>query len=196
MTTMPSPTTSSSDAAIQHLRAEIISPVWHLSPPRITPLRTALASLTSFFAKRAHGLALLKMATSVVDHIEQQGNEAKVLDFLKENLAHIVSFYEEDDSDPEKEKETVRRAYKRFLRLNIRLTTPEGLPATNKEQNASALLAKLEKLSKESALLPRLLEQTDQLSTEDRERAATLFDTISCAINIAWAHLPSAPNQD
>lgn len=195
MTTMPSPTTSSSDAAVQYLRAEIISPVWHLSPQRITQLRTALASLTSFFAKRAHGLALLKMATSVVDHIEQQGNEAKVLDFLKENLAHIVSFYEEDDSDDEKEKETVRRAYQRFLRLNIRLT-PESLPATNQEQNASALLAKLEILSKESALLPRLFEQTDHLSPADREKAETLLGTISSAINIALSHLSSTPNQD
>lgn len=186
-----SPTTPSINAAIQQLRAEIIAPVWQLSPQRIIRLRTALASLASFFTNRPHALALLKMATSVVDHSEHHENHCNTVDFLKEAMAHIVSLYEDDEYDPDREKETASRAYKRFLRLNI--SVAKGSPqASNQGQNISELLAKLKTLSEETAHLPSLIEQIEGLSPEEIKRATALLGKISAAINIAWAHLPSS----
>ncbi len=180
------------NAAIQQLRAEIIAPVWQLSPQRIIRLRSAFATLSDFFAHRTHALALLKMATSVVDHLEHHDNQSNAVDFLKEAMAHIVSLYEDDEQDPHREKETASRAYKRFLRLNISLI--KGSPQSpNPGQTASELLDKLETLSKETSHLPHLLEQAGPLSPEDIQRASALLGKISAAINIVWAHLPSPP---
>ncbi len=187
-----SPTTPSTNAAIQQLRAEIIAPVWQLSPQRIIGLRSAFARLNSFFAHRTHALALLKMATSVVDHLEHHDNQSNAVDFLKEAMAHIVSLYEDDEHDPHREKETASRAYKRFLRLNISLTKG-GTQPPNPGRNAAELLDNLETLSKETSRLPHLLEQAGPLSPQELTRATALLGKISAAINIVWAHLPPTP---
>lgn len=180
------------DNAIGQLRAEIIAQDWQLSPQRIARLRDALASLRIFFASHSHALALLKMAISVVDHIEKQGSQAKALDFLKENLAHIVSIYEDDTNNADHAREIVSRAYKRFRRLDISLSTDSN-PVPDLGQNVLALLNKLEALANEAAHLPQLLAQSGNLDPEERKRAATLLGKISSAINIVWAQLPSPP---
>ncbi len=190
---MSSTTTPSIQAAIQHLRAEIIAPDWRLSPQRLIRLRAALASLRPLFAMRNHALALLKMANSIVDHIENDDRQQIIfIEFLKEALAHIVNFYDEDHADPEREKETAQRLYKRFQSLNISLSTGEPQTRQDERNIASLLLDNLESLANETAILPGLLEQVGPLSPEDSRRAASLLGKISAAINIVWAHLPSA----
>lgn len=164
---------------------------WQLSPQRLIRLKAALFKLNSFFTNRSHALALLKMAISVVGHLEQYGNQINAVDFLKEDMAHIVSLYEDDEYDPVKEKETAGRAYKRFLRLNICLAK-DPLELASQDPNASKLLGALETLVTETAHLPVLLEQSGPLSADDRNRAASLLGKISAAINITWAHLPPA----
>ncbi|MBU1639809.1 MAG: hypothetical protein KKG53_04920 [Proteobacteria bacterium] len=190
---MSSPTTPSISTAIEQLRAEIIAPDWQLSPQRLTRLKAALFKLDSFFTNRSHALTLLKMAISVVGHLEQHGNQVNAVDFLKEDLAHIVSLYEDDEYDPVKEKETADRAHKRFLRLNIYLAE-DPLASASKVQDAAKLLDALETLVTETAHLPDLLKLSGPLSPDDRNRAASLLGKISAAINITWAHLPPASN--
>lgn len=184
--------TLSINAAIQVLRAEIIAPTWEISPQRLVQLRAALSDLNVFFATRPHALALLKMATSVVVHIEQQDSQAKAVDFLKEAMAHIVSLYEDDEYDPEREKETASRAYKRFLRLNINFSK-ESLQAPSPARNTTHLLDTLADVAIETANLPVLLMQAGTLSPADQKRVASLLGKISTAINIVWARLPPAP---
>jgi MinD-like ATPase involved in chromosome partitioning or flagellar assembly len=181
---------SSIHAAIEQLRAEIIAQAWQLSPQRLIRLKAALVSLNQVFAQRPHALVLVKMARSVVDHIEQQGNQARVVDFLKENLAHIVNIYEEDEHDPDQEKEKASRAYKHFLRLNISLIKEDQQEL---QRHPSLLLEKLESLAHEITQLPDLLEQSRPLAPEDSKRATALLGKISAAINIIWARLPPPP---
>ncbi|MDR9500950.1 MAG: hypothetical protein RI601_04065 [Desulfurivibrionaceae bacterium] len=171
-------------AAIEQLRAEIISQDWRLSPRRLILLRAAFGRLSSFFSHRSHALALLKMAISVVNHMEQHSIQPADLDFLKEDMAHIVSLYEEDEEDAVQEKEIVRRTYKRFLRLNIPLVKG-GVHGNGRHQNGSALLEKLESILQQVAHLPGLLEQTGTLSLEEEERVAALLTNISTAVSRA-----------
>lgn len=182
-------------AAIEQLRAEIISQDWRLSPRRLVLLRAAFGRLSSFFALRSHALALLKMAVSVVNHLEQHGVQAAALDFLKEDMAHIVSLYEEDEEDAGHEKELVRRTYKRFLRLNIPLLKGE-VHSHGKHQNSSALLEKLESILQQVAHLPGLQEQTGTLSLEEEERVAALLTKISTAVSRASPNGLSASRGD
>ncbi len=179
------------DTAIAQLRAEIIAPDWQLSPQRITHLRAALTTLTSFFAERSHALALLKMASSVVDHIDHHEAQAPALDFLKEDMAHIVSLYEDDIVDADRDKDIVKRAYKRFRRLNISIAAESSLVPEQKN-NTLRLLNKLENLAEQAGDLPALLAQTGPLSPEETKRAAALLGKISAAINVVWARLPSS----
>lgn len=189
------PMSSAIHAAIEQLRAEIISQDWQISPRRLILLRGAFGRLSSFFAQRSHALALLKMAISVVNHLEQHGVQAAGLDFLKENMAHIVSLYEEDEEDTGREKELVRRTYKRFLRLNIPLLKGE-VHSHGEHQSSSALLEKLESILQQVAPLPGLLEQSGTLSQEEEERVAALLIKISTAVSRATSNGPSASRGD
>lgn len=193
---MSPPSSHFADSAIEQMRAEIIAQDWQLSSQRITRLREAFAHLSAFFKNRSHALALLRMACSVLDHIDQQGcDEANALDFLKEDMAHIVNLYEDDEYDPERTEQTVRRAYKRFLRLNINLTKEEFQPVI-KTDHSAPLLETLEALFKEASQLQTLLDQTGPLSPEDNLKATALLGKIAAAINITWARLPSPSNRE
>lgn len=178
------------------MRTEIIAQDWQLNSQRIAKLREAFAHLSDFFKKHSHALALIKMAYSVLEHIEQQGgDEANALDFLKEDMAHIVNLYEDDEYNPERSEQTVRRAYTRFLRLNINLTKEQIQPAP-KTDASTQLLATLETLVKEATLLPALLDQAPKLAEEDRLKAHALLGKISAAINTTWARLSSPSSRE
>ena len=188
---MSPPINLSVNEAIQQLRAEIIAPDWQLSPQRIARLREALKTLTSVFSNRAHALALIKMAESVVDHIEKGGNQTSAIDFLKEDLAHIVALYDEDSYDPAHEKEKASRAYKRFMRLGITLSK-DKIRTANQTVNTSLFLEKLTSLAHEADQLHALLGQSGTLSADEGRQAEELLGKISAAINIVWAHIPTA----
>ncbi|MEN8256317.1 MAG: hypothetical protein ABFS09_00455 [Thermodesulfobacteriota bacterium] len=187
--------TSSTHEAIQQLRAEIIAPDWQLSPQRIVRLKAAFAALNSYFHGRPHPLALLRMASSAINHFEKDDPQADAMDFLKEDMAHIVNAYEDDEHDPAKEKETASRAYKRFLRLNISLAQDE-LKTADQTINTTKLLERLTALAEDAGQLPALLEKKDALTAEQGQQAAVLLGKISAAINIAWAHLPPPQSRE
>ncbi len=185
----------STDEAIQQLRAEIIAPDWQLSPQRINRLKAAFARLNSYFKGRSHPLALLRMAASVIAHFEKDDSQPNAIDFLKEDMAHIVTLYEEDEENPEQEKLIVSRAYKHFLRLNISLI-PDEHKTANQAINSAKLLERLAVLAEEAGQLPGLLEKTGVLDAEQGQQATESLGKISAAINRVWAHLPPTKDRE
>lgn len=174
--------------SVQQLRAEILAPDWQLSPQRIARLQAALRTLATFFHERPHALALLKMAASVLEHINSTGGAVRDIDFLKEVMAHIVGLHDDDEPDRQRDQETASKAYKRFQRLGIELGKT---PAAQADPEAGrALVAKLNNLAKEAALLPDMLRAAGELSSDERQQVATQLGKISGALNIVWAHLP------
>jgi hypothetical protein len=186
---MSSPPLPSIPAALDQLRAEILSPDWRLSPQRLGRLRAALCRLNTFFAHRRHLLALLKMAISVVVFLEEEGDQTTAVDFLKEALAHIVRLHEEEDHDPDHEQEIVRRAYRRFQRLAIPLHTGP-LPGPRPDGQGAELLAALEDLVERAGRLSLLLPGVDRLSPAESRRAADRLGDLAASLARAQARLP------
>ena len=63
------------------------------------------------------------MASKVLDYIRQKG-ESRVpatVDFLKEAMAHIVTFYEDPQFDPANDKKIFKSVYRRFTLLKEKI---------------------------------------------------------------------------
>jgi len=104
------------EESIQRLKAEILSQDWRLSEKRAELLAAAFDCLKRRFNNRKTAFAILVMATNVLVYIQKKGDRqiAGTVDFLKEAMAHIVTFYEDPVFDPEKDKKVFNALYRRF----------------------------------------------------------------------------------
>lgn len=133
------------DESIQHLRAEILSPDWRLSPRRIESIEAAFECLKNRFKTRKGMLSILAMAISVVHYIKKRDNTPPgVIDFLKETMAHIVSLYEERDYNPDHEEEIFQRILKKYNALKQKLQAEAERSAATATDHAKPDTAKPE----------------------------------------------------
>ena len=146
--------------SIQRLKAEIIAQDWSLSIKRIELLDDSFTCLRNRFKNRKAAKAILTMAASVLAFVKQRGDDSPAvsIDFLKECMAHIVSLYESDDFDPEKEEEVFKGVYHRFNLLKKQIShQPEPLQEETEQSSPNA--ASPEDLMED----PLLLDGLDQL---------------------------------
>lgn len=141
------------DESIQKLKAEILSQDWSLSPRKIEPLAAAFICLKNRFSNRKNLLAILTMADSVLQFAKKR--EASLppefIDFLKETMAHIVTIYEDNKFDPDKEAEVFKRVYAKFTRLREKVKAQQGSPGKTMHSSPAGP----EKMTKTKTQQPR-----------------------------------------
>lgn len=150
------------DESIQRLKAEIIAQDWSLSIKRIELLADSFTCLSNRFKNRKAAKAILTMAVSVLAFIKRKGDDSPAvsIDFLKECMAHIVSLYESDDFDPEKEEEVFKGVYHRFNLLKKQINNqsdPDSLPVETEQPGQDTAI------SNDLIEDPLLLDGIDQL---------------------------------
>lgn len=125
------------EESIQRLRAEILSVDWRISEKRAELLEAAFNCLKKRFKNRKNVFAIIIMANNVLAYIRKKG-ESRVpatVDFLKEAMAHIVTFYEDSRLDPENDKIIFKTIYRRFILLKEKIHSEHQ---QNKEQQHDA----------------------------------------------------------
>jgi len=166
------------EESIQRLKAEILSQDWRLSEKRTELLAAAFDCLKLRFTNRKTAFAILVMATNVLVYIQKKGDQqiAGTVDFLKEAMAHIVTFYEDPALDPEKDKKVFNALYRRFGMLKDKIQadqrsaskpelTPPSIPTAQREteqlirETASQTLPLLQEQPKEEANSQEKLQQ-------------------------------------
>lgn len=117
------------EESVQRLKAEILSVDWRLSEKRAELLEAAFICLKQRFRHRKTVFAIIVMAGNVLAYIRKKG-ESRVpatVDFLKEAMAHIVTFYEDPQLDPEKDKKIFNVIYHRFSGLKEKIQSEHRL---------------------------------------------------------------------
>jgi hypothetical protein len=146
------------DESIQKLKTEILSQDWSLSLRKIEPLAAAFTCLKNRFSTRKNLLAILTMADSVLQFARKR--EASLppefIDFLKETMAHIVTIYEDNKFDPDKEAEIFKRVYAKFSRLREKVQAEHGSPGKARKSSP----ADQEEMKKARLPLPAPVRET------------------------------------
>lgn len=118
-----SPAVLSIEESIQRLKAEILSVDWRITEKRAEQLEASFNCLRKRFKNRKTVFAIIVMASNVLAYIRKKG-EAKVpatVDFIKEAMAHIVTFYEDPRLDPENDKKIFKSIYHHFTLLKKKI---------------------------------------------------------------------------
>ena len=115
---MPQDTPSTINA-IHILKAEILSPDWRLSPKRNANCTKAMLTLNNVFNERRYVKGLVAIARQLLLHLAEENNtKEEAIDLLKEIMAHIVTFYEQN-GDTLNEKKICAHSIRQFQKLNI-----------------------------------------------------------------------------
>lgn len=118
----PAPLLSIEESVLR-LKTEILSVDWRISEKRADMLEMAFSCLKKRFKNRKSVFAIIVMASNVLAYIRQKG-ESRVpatVDFLKEAMAHIVTFYEDPRLDPENDKKIFKSIHRRFAQLKEKI---------------------------------------------------------------------------
>ena len=128
----------SPEESIQRLKAEIIAQDWRLPEKRATLLTAALHALKGSFNNRKAAFAVLIMASNILRYLQKMNGQqvAGTVDFLKEALAHIVTFYEAPMRDLVQEKKICNMLYRRFNQLKEKIQASQQGAAKQKTRPA------------------------------------------------------------
>lgn len=111
------------EAAMARIRAEIMASDWRLNRRRAEGLRVALAAVESAADGSKAFRYLLEMTLVALAYQEKRGEEAPpmVLDFLKQALAQVVTFIEEEQLPAERGTEIFNKVHLSFINLKRQL---------------------------------------------------------------------------
>ena len=135
---------------------------WRITEKRAELLEAAFNCLKKRFQSRKTVFAIIVMASNVLAYIRKKG-ESRVpltVDFLKEAMAHIVTFYEDPRLDPENDKKIFKSIYRRFTLLKEKIHD-EHQPAREPGLGAASFIEEQspEKILKDAASQSLLLQK-------------------------------------
>ena len=111
--------------AVARIKAEILAPDWQLNQRRAAALAKALRVVEQMLAARRSPRLVLEMARAALAYHGRYGEAqgAVVLDFLKQALAQLIVFVEDDSIPAERAAEIFNKVHLAFLRLKRQLAT-------------------------------------------------------------------------